>query len=235
MAKNVVSLFNLALSTIGTRSSVSATTEASREAEVCNIWYEISRDVVLRAAFWPSTLAHKRLAVLKERTNLSADWTADDPAPDWVFAYGEPSDMIAPRFLTTFSRFTVDWWKPTTEAHKKAIMTNQPEAILQYSFRQDNPGEWDDSLYLAVAYALAMNIAMPLHSKLKVMQATREAANALIISARVNVANAEENLLDTIPEWISARGYGNAAPQGKFFWPYGPILASSTQTVTSNA
>ena len=90
MTKDVVSIFNLALSVVGTRAKVSVTTENSREAETCRLWYDISRDIVLRAAFWPSTVAHSRLAVLKERANLTDDWTADDPAPDWLFAYGFP-------------------------------------------------------------------------------------------------------------------------------------------------
>ncbi len=235
MTRDVVSIFNLALSVVGTRAKVSVTTENSREAETCRLWYEISRDVVLRAAFWPSTLAHTRLAVLKERENLSDDWTPDDPAPDWLFAYGFPSDMIAPRHLTTFGRFVLGWWTPTTQAAVKAIMANQPEAILQYSVRQEDPQQWDDGLYLAVAYALGMNIAMPLTGKLSRERRAREMGNTIIGDARATVANSEEDRLDIVPEWISARGYDEQAPLTRFYWPYGPALAASTQTITSTA
>lgn len=235
MAKDVVSIFNLALSIVGTKAKVSVTTEDSREAETCQLWYEISRDVVLRAAFWPSTVAHQRLAVLKERDNLTDDWTRDDPAPDWVFAYGVPADMIAPRHLTTFSRFTLEWWTPATQASIQAIMSNQEEAILQYSALQADPQQWDDSLYMAVVYALGMNIAMPITGKLSRQKAAREAGDLIISDARAAVANAEENQLDVVPDWIAARGYNEQAPRTKFYWPYGPALATSTQNVTSSS
>ena len=235
MAKDLVNIYNLALSTVGTRAKISSPTESSKEVETCELWYEISRDVVFRAAYWPSTRAHQRLAVLKERTNLSDDWTVDDPSPDWTFAYSVPSDMIAPRHLANFGRFVMEWWRPTTQAAVKAIMTDQEDAILQYSFRQDNMGQWDDSLYLAVSYALAMNIAMPLTGKLSRAKAAREAGNVLIEEARANVANAEENRLDTVPDWISARGYGEQAPRTKYYWPFGPALSTSTQVVRASS
>ncbi len=235
MTKDVVSVYNLALSIVGTRARISVITENSREAEVCNLWYEISRDIVLRAAYWPSTVAHQRLGVLKERANLTDDWTVDDPAPDWLFAYGLPSDMIAPRYLTTFGRFSIEWWTPNTQAHTKALMANQPEAILQYSFLQAAPQQWDDGLYLAVAYALAMNIAMPLTGKLTRQRQAQDAGNRIIAQARANVANASEDVLDVVPEWISARGYDGQAPLTKFYWPFGSALAASTQTITSTA
>ena len=235
MAKDLVNIYNLALSTVGTRAKVSSPTEQSKEVETCNIWYEVSRDVVFRAAYWPSTRSHRRLAVLKERTNLSDDWTVDDPSPDWTFAYGAPSDMIAPRYLTTFGRFVLEWWRPTTGPAVMAIMTDQEEAILQYSFRQDNMEQWDDSLYLAVVYSLAMNIAMPLTGKLSRVKAARDAGNLIIGEARANVANAEENRLDVVPDWISARGYGEQAPRTKYYWPFGPALATSTQVVSASS
>lgn len=235
MAKDLVNIYNLALSIVGTKAKVSSTTESSKEVETCTLWYEISRDVVFRAAYWPSTRAHQRLAVLKERTNLSEDWTVDDPSPDWAFAYAVPSDMIAPRHLTNFGRFVLEWWRPTTQSAVKAIMTNQQEAILQYSFRQDNVGQWDDSLYLAVAYALGMNIAMPLTGKLTRQRSARDAGNLIIGDARAAVANAEENRLDVVPDWISARGYSEQAPRIKYYWPFGPALATSTQVVSSSS
>ena len=116
-----------------------------------------------------------------------------------------------------------------------AIMANQPEAILQYSVRQDDPQQWDDGLYMAVAYALAMNIAMPLTAKITRLQAAQASGNQIIADARAAVANAEEDKLDVVPEWISARGYDEQAPLMKFYWPYGPALAASTQTITSTA
>lgn len=235
MAKDVVGLFNMALSIVGTKSSVSSTTENSREAEVCTIWYETTRNAVFRAAYWPSTRAYTRLALLKERTNLSADWTVDDPSPDWSFAYGIPADLIAPRHLTTFGRFTMEWWRPDSQSHKKAIMTDQEEAILLYSFLQDDPAQWDDGLYMAIAYALAMNIAMPLTGKISRAERAERMGNAIIGNARADMANAEENLLDVVPDWIAARGYGEQAPLVKYYWPFGPALATSTQNVSTSS
>lgn len=225
MAASEVELWNQSLSAIGT-SSISATTELSREAEVCRIWYTTVRDEILRAAFWPSTKKWARLAVVAER-DFSADWGVDDPGPQWRFVYALPADIIAPRFLSTYGRFTIELYSPTVGAESVALMTDHEQVVLQYSKKQENVQLWDASLSMAITYGLAAHICVPLTGKLKLAQHLLNLANSLILNARQNTANENVEQYETIPDWIAARGYAEAAPVTKFLYPYGPALSIS--------
>ena len=103
---SVVSICNRALSSIGTRSTIAAITEASTEAKQCNLIYEATRDEVLSMAFW--NFARKVLtgSLLKSApgtpTNTSAPgvvWNDTYPPPPWLFEYTYPSDCIQVRML----------------------------------------------------------------------------------------------------------------------------------------
>lgn len=219
MAADEVSIFNLALDAVGTRTDVSSTTEQSREAEVCRLWFGPTRDLVLCAAPWSVATAYARLAVLTTRDD-TLQWAATDPAPGYKFAYASPSDMIYPRFMSTYGRFIQG-----IQGSSRAIMTQDEEALLVYTRRFETVGLWSPDLYMAVVWALAAFIAMPLHGKIQRAKAAQEQANILLLQARMNDANAQENMLDTIPDWIAARGSNFTAPQVRYYYPYGPLIA----------
>lgn len=228
-----VEIFNLALAAIGTRTSVSATTENSREAEVCRLWYDVSRDTVLRAAWWPSVKKWSRLALLAERDSFNDDWVSTDPGPQWTFAYGLPSDMIAPRHLSTYGRFTIELYQASVDNEYLALMTDDESPILQYSKRQTIPQMWDDSLKMAIIYSLAAHITMPLAGKFEVALKMQQLANELIFKARENTANEQVNQYEVIAPWHAARGYAEAPPQTQFLYPYGPVLSITSEKTTT--
>lgn len=220
-------VFNLALDASGSRHTILNLTEESREAEVIGRWYPTVRDQVLRAAFWPSAQAFQRLGVLVARED--APWVDTDPDPGAAFAYAAPSDMIAPRFLSDFTRFTLSR-RPDNSV---AIMTNSQEVILSYTMRQAHVDAWDSSLRMAIIYALAAHITSPLQGNTDRAQLNIGLANQLILDARVLNANVDENQFETLPPWIAARGYTGGTIPSRFFYPYGPMLALSEVTSVS--
>lgn len=219
MAADEVSIFNQALNAIGTRDNVSSVAENSREAEVCRLWYTTTRDQVLRAAYWNCAKAYARLAVAAQRDETVA-WQAGDPEPGFLFAYALPSDCIRPRFLSSYSRFTVG-----VNGGAPALFSNAEEVILFYTKRETNVALWDASLQMAVAYALAAYICKPLTGKIRGAQDAERQANNLILLAREEHANDDDNLLDTLPDWIAARSSAYGMPQTRFFYPYGPMIS----------
>lgn len=219
MISDKTSLFNLALDAVGTRSDVSHPDEESREAEICRLWFAPVRDLVLRAAPWNSAKAFARLAVLAERNDTLA-WVPTDPEPGFRFAYAAPSDIIAPRYLSTFERFTYGVYQGV-----RSISAQAEQSILVYTRREENISLWDDQLAMAITHALAAHIAMPLHAKAARARQAQEEANSLITNARVNDANANINEFDTIPDWLAARGYAGNAPNTRFYYPYGPMIS----------
>lgn len=218
MATDEVGIYNLALSVVGSTSSVSSPTEASREAEVCNLWYAPTVEKVLHAAQWPSARAVARLALVKER-DFDKDWVSDDPEPPWKYAYSYPSDMLRPRFMTNFARFTTGLRNGSS-----VILTDFEDAILVYTIRQFNVNLWDAGLKMAIVYALAAHIAMPLSGKLERARLAVGQANTFVMEARQAVANQDNEQLDHIPEWFEARGFGEYKTQ-KYIFPDGPTVS----------
>lgn len=222
MIADEVSIYNVALNAIGARSNLSSTTENSRDAEVCRLWYPIIRDQILCAAPWPSCEASKRLALLSER-DLSADWVSTDPSPGYKYKYSCPSDMLRPRYLADFSPFRIS-------AHSgsvRALNTNRDEAVLTYTQRNYTVAGWESPLQMAVAYGLAANIAMPLTGKAQRANFLIQQANDLINTARLEAANQIFEPIETVPDWISARGYSNPT-NVVYSYPVGSLLAIVT-------
>lgn len=220
MITDEVSIYNLALNAVGTRSTVALPTEKSREAEVCRLWFGPVRDRVLRAAPWASTRAWARLALLKERDD-AARWVSSDPEPGFQYAYGVPSDMLAPRYLAGWQRFTLSSYP----GNKLALMTSVPDALLTYTKKQEVVGLWDVGLQMAVVYALAAHIAMPLTGKPARARNAMEQANDFILSAREENANNDMASVDTIPSWLQVRGHTDNLNATRYFYPNGNLFS----------
>lgn len=219
MAADEVSVYNMALNAIGTRDNVSSPSEGSREAEVCRLWFGPVRDQVLRAAPWSCAKAHERLALLAERADSLA-WTNGDPDPGYRFAYAAPSDMLNPRYLSDFSRFAM-----STYNDQLAIMTNTENPILCYTKSQLLIPLWDISLLMAISNALGSYICMPLTGKPARAKKVQDDANGLIMAARMQSANDDNETFETMPDWITARGYSGSAPDTRFYFPDGPMIS----------
>lgn len=222
--KSVVSLWNLAIHSVGTRGRVAAENERSREAEICREWYPQVRDQVLSAAHWSSVRGVYQLPLLAER-DLVLDWQPTDPEPPWIYAYGLPNDFLYPRHLDQFSTFQM-----TTYNNNRALVSNQPNAILLYTKRDVNVSVWEHGLYMAVMYALAAAIAEPMHGKAQRGAKAAAQANDMLMAARVNSANESQNTFDSVPDWFTARGVGLTQIYSQYIYPYGPLL---TRTAVS--
>lgn len=219
---DLVQLYNMALDAAGSNKAGSVTdpAETSLPARVCTRWFAPTRDQVLGAARWPSIRAFSRLALLVER-DVDADWVATDPAPGWAFSYSAPSDMLRPWHLSDFSRFIMS----TTSTNAIALNTQTENAVLVYGKRQTDLNKWDPQLFMAMVYALASNICMPLNGKRDRAIDCKNEANIRISAARADAANAGESLYESVPDWIAARGSIYSSPSTKFFYPYAPMIA----------
>lgn len=226
MATDVVSIYNRALSALGTTSSVTTPTEVSREAEQCNLWYEKVRDTVFSAAPWSSLSAFKRLALLAERDPDLA-WTSSDPDPRWLYAYGLPADFLRPRHLSTYTQFEL-----SVVGTVRALVSNEPNSILAYTRRVENPELWGVELEDAVIFALAAHIAKPLTGKDSDLRNMFQLAQEKILVARTNDANMHNSSVEHIPDWIGARGFALAGPQSKYIYPSADFTVSGFNNVT---
>lgn len=221
MATDAVVLYNLALDTIGARNKISLPTEDSREAEACNLWFPNIRDQVLAAAPWPEATKMERLALLAEQDDDS--WIVGEPRPDLLNAYATPTDMLRPQYVSNFGKFTIQ----SFGTEQKALMTNEASPILIYTFRQTLVQLWNQELQMAIMYGLAAAICISLTGKTSRQKLLLEQANQRILAARESAANMTDERIDSLPDWIAARGFTDTSNQSRFFYPFGSLLTSA--------
>lgn len=224
MVTDEVSVYNLALNAIGSRDNIAAPTERSREAEVCRLWYPVVRDQILSAGPWPSCRKSRRLALYVKQDNDT--WDAGEPDPIYQNSFTVPDDMLYPRYMTNFGRFELS----TSLNDQQVIMSNDPEPILVYTFRQILPQRWESSLGMAIVYGLAAHICMPLTGKPNRAGNLIQQANELILAARASTGNIDNQAVETIPTWIAARGYANPSDD-RFYYPFGTLLSMGATNV----
>lgn len=215
MSTSVVDIYNWALASVGNTYRVQATTEASAEAEACSLFYENVRDQILRSAPWDCARAYVRLAASAIRDD-AADWIATDPAPGWKYGFALPPDYLWPRYLSTFARFDLG----ISSTDQRVLYCNDPAPILCYTKRQVRVDIWDSDLQAAIGFALGAHIAMGVTGNLDKVRLVTAQAIDKILSARQAASNAPQNVLvETIPEWIRARGYGDSMPSIPYIYP----------------
>lgn len=104
-AMSETEICNRALSRIGTRSTIASLSEASNEAEQCNLIYESTRDEVLSKAFWNFAKRTGTLSLLKSAPGTPTNptgataWSSAYPAPPWLYEYAYPSDCLQFRYI----------------------------------------------------------------------------------------------------------------------------------------
>lgn len=224
MATDIVALYNMALDIIGARATISLPTEQSREAEACNLWFPNIRDQVLASAPWPEATKMERLALLKTQDfDEDETWESLDPRPDLQYSYACPSDMLRPQYLTGFGRFTVQSYGD----ENRAVMTNEQNPILVYTFRHTKVNQWNQELQMAIMYGLAASICTSLTGKASRSKLLFEQANQHIIAARESAANMSDEQFESLPDWISARGYSGGTPTLRFLYPFGSLLSAN--------
>lgn len=217
-----VAVYNLALNAVGARSNISSPSENSREAEVCALWFSPVRDQILAATRWPEATEVRYLALLTEAdADDDGTWAYDDPRPGYSYVYSAPSDMLHPLYMTDWGRFALTAYS----SNRKAIHTNTPQAILAYTKRLEAIAQWGPELQMAIVYGLAAHICMPLTGKPSRAKMLATNANNILISARENAANMSDEVHESLPDWITARGFSDASTKSRYFYPYGSLLS----------
>jgi len=170
---------------------------------------------VLQTGPWPSTLTTAYLSQVAERTSFNDSWVVGDPAPGWRYAYTTPSDMLRPRYLSTYAKFDRQAYSNGT-----AVMTNQDAALMFYTKRITDVSRWDNELFRAVVASLAAHMAVPLSGKLTLRDRLQNDALSIVAVANTDVANEQQFREEAMPEALAYRGYAEAPVLDVFIYPY---------------
>ncbi|AIY40188.1 Phage protein [Collimonas arenae] len=234
-----IDICNMAMSVIGTRSSIASMTEGSAESNQISLQYPTAIDAVLRAAHW--NFARKQIAM-----TLLQDGTQGQPVPSpWLYEYAVPSDCVLARFVMPTIQAAVPSSTPGIPSQVTAmnqpvrfvlstdldptgnpinvILTNQPQATLVYTFRNLNPAMYDARFVEALAAFLGAKICIPLTGDKAMMKMALAMAQQYTMDAQASNGNEGLTVIDHAPDWIRVRGYASdyAYPDGGLFI-YGP-------------
>lgn len=156
MARDVLEIWNQALSYVGSRAAVQDLTEDSREAQHLNSVWGLIRDSELEGPVgfdWNFLTAYRSLAALD---------LGDDLPASWAYAYQYPSDCMRFRFIEGTSRSEEDplAYEIGSWSNKRVIYTDMEDAVGCYTRFVTDPNLWSAKFCVALAWKLAASLAM---------------------------------------------------------------------------
>ena len=145
----------LALAHIGDQYDIASLTENSTEAEICNLVYEPTRDMMLRGHTWGFAKKYRTLVALD----------GEEPGI-WEYMFTYPTDCLKIRYVNKATgkhlHNPVEFEVSLNDEDKKVILCDEAEPVIVYTKAVTNPGLFDSSFYMALSYAVASRIAIPL-------------------------------------------------------------------------
>lgn len=222
-----IGICNRALSDIGTRTQISQFNDGSTEGEQCGLWYDNTKQDLLRAAPWGFARRQLPLTLLAQYNDPSV------PFP-WLYKYQYPADCIKFRYMLpppTFVDQTVVPpqvgvgpqgpynWRPSRQwrflvnmdvdevsgLETKTLITNVPQAIGVYTRDVQNPDMFDSLFSSALTAALSFRLVIPLSGNAGMKNDFKSAAADAILQARVADANEAIPTSDHVVDWMAAR------------------------------
>lgn len=159
-----IEICNIALSRVAVTKAIASFTERSKEAEQCRVFYGQLRDLVLQAFPWPFAESIVALADL------------GSPVPGWAYRYRYPADclqireIVQPGWRRALTSDQQIPFKIGYDSGGRVIHTDQPEAACRFTFKVDDSSFFDPQFADALAWRLAMDLALPLTSKTDLVQ-----------------------------------------------------------------
>jgi|TARA_R110000824_G_scaffold47040_9_gene134484 hypothetical protein len=189
---SVVSMCNSALNLLGA-STISALTDDSKNARLCNQRYEPIRDRVFRGHAW--NCLHKRIQLAQNSTA---------PVVEYSNAYALPADCL--RVLKIHNGTTdsiassIDY-----KLEGRNIVTDEGTVFLIYIAKDTDPNNYDTYLQESISHQLAADIAYAVTNNATLAKNYMERADERLREARF--IDATENSLGTIEssEFTDAR------------------------------
>jgi len=171
---SVVEICNSALNILGAN-NITALTEDSKNARLCNQRYEPLRDAVFREHTWNC---------LVKRVQLAQDTAS--PTHEYTYQYQLPSDCIRVLSLGGYhdgSSSNVDGGQKFKVEGRK-ILTDEDTVYLIYSARVADPTQYDSLLIESIVARLAAELCYAITSSTSLAVALKQDYNEKLRLAR---------------------------------------------------
>ena len=143
---SVIDICNSALNLLGA-STISALTEDTKNARICNQRFENVRNRIFRSHPWNCLI---------KRVQLAQNSTA--PVIEYTYAYALPSDFLRVLKIHNGTTDSVASDMPY-KVEGKNIITDEATVYLVYVSKDTDPNNYDSYLYEVLAYQLAADMA----------------------------------------------------------------------------
>jgi len=189
---------NMALARIGIPQPIASIDESSAPARACKLFYDQSRESMLRFRPWPWAQRYETLALVV--------------ADDWGYAYRYPADYLkiyqlvnesggATTGYTTYDSLNLGYipsyaqnipWQMGSDTQGQLIFCDQSDVIAYGTYNVEDTAQFSSEFADALAWKLASEIAPGLT---KDMNVTERAANmAEAIASRAAASAYNENV-----------------------------------------
>lgn len=147
-----IEICNMALSHLGQEKGIASFVERSAAANACSQFYQITRDMVLRAFPWPFATKIQALALVKK-----------NPNDEWGYSYRIPSDCLQTRKIQSGCRnddkSTRIRFRISSDDTGGLILTDKEDAILEYTQKITDSQRFSPDFTIALSRLLAFHIA----------------------------------------------------------------------------
>lgn len=179
---------NLALGRLGA-GRIMALSEESQAARNCALFYEQTRDEVLRDHPWNFAAARETLVAL-----------VDSPIFGWEYAYQLPTDFIRLLFLNEYEAESI---KTKWAIEGRRLLTDETEAQIRYTRKVTNASDFDALFIETLSLKLAAKLAMPLTKSIGLME-TLLAEYEKFSLPRAKAADSSERNDETVLPWVNS-------------------------------
>lgn len=205
--KSESAICNLALQRIGVTIGIENLAQRSKEAIACSLIFAEIRDKVLTEAPWPFA---KRLGTL----NLSGD-----TPPTWKYRYAYPPNCLKVRRIfpqrkdgedpsclrRSVSAMQIPYELIGDDNDNVTLCTDLENAAVEYTARVTNPLRFAAKFSSAFAWALAVELALPLAKGVEYSQNAKKMYDLEINEAVASALNEEKRGPVPDSEFILAR------------------------------
>lgn len=187
MARSQISICNFALVKLGAQTIISLLDD-TKNAKLCNQYYEQVVDEVLRSHPWNSAIHRAGLARL-----------ADPPAFGFSYQYALPTSPYCLRVLR------MENWDSQFWVEGRVLLTDEETCNIIYIKRIIDPNEFDPLLVEAIATRLAMELSYPITQSNTMKEQMAREFQEIIREARS--IDAQEGTPETLETntWLNAR------------------------------
>ena len=175
---------NMALGFVGGGHITNLDDDDSSDAELVRLYFDVSRKAELEIYDWSFARKFQALPI-----------ASINPADMWLYAYVMPSDCLAARAIKRTTSASVGPKRipyeviSSFDGGQTLVVTNQPNAVLRYTFDQRNIIAYTTNFKLALSHRLAAYIG---YSRTK-KNTVRETQLIMAAQARLEAQGSDGN------------------------------------------